>query len=104
MCTIAKIIALQSHYGSIAQHLQQHGYHIISLQQAAEPGQRVDALLVTGYRPDMDELSGCASADITVGSGCSMLDERQALTLNITGQRPEQVRSALERHLRRQEM
>lgn len=104
MCTIAKIIALQSHTGAVARHLQQHGYQIISLQQAASPGQRVDALLVSGYRPDIDDLSGCTYADITVGAGCSVLNERQALTLNITGQRPEQVQAALEGYLQRQEM
>lgn len=104
MCTITKIIALQSHTGAVARHLQQHGYQIISLQQAASPGQRVDALLVSGYRPDIDDLSGCTYADMTVGAGCSVLNERQALTLNITGQRPEQVQAALERYLQRREM
>jgi hypothetical protein len=101
---MAKVIALQSYSGTVAQHLRQHGYQIISLQQAAAPGQRVDALLVTGYRPDNDALSMSTCADITVGAGCSVLDERQTLTLNITGQKPEQVRTTLDGFLKRREM
>ena len=97
-----KVVALQAHMGTLAELLRRKGYTVIDLYEACRPGVKVDALLYTGYHPDMATSfsSVTETADITIGAGASE-NHPAPVRVNITGLRPETALAALEERLRR---
>ncbi|MEN6414258.1 MAG: YkuS family protein [Veillonellales bacterium] len=101
---MSKIIALQSYSQNLATFLFQQGYTVIDLQTAHFPGKKVDAILLSGYHPDMvtSHTSLTETAHITLGNiSHDIQNHPAAITLNITGLTPEQILAVLQYRLRR---
>lgn len=97
---MSKIIAVQSPGTRLSALLEERGYRVIDLSSANRSRTRVDAILYTGYRPD-SVTDAVEIADISWGGFSPAPDEfPSAITLNITGLRPEQAVEALESRLR----
>ncbi|SDF64644.1 MBL fold metallo-hydrolase [Sporolituus thermophilus] len=96
-----KVVALQAHMGTLAELLRRKGYKVIDLYEAGRPGVKVDALLYTGYHPDITTTfnSLTETADITIGT-CAGESHPAPVRINITGLRPEAALAALEERLR----
>ncbi|MDD4600481.1 hypothetical protein SDC9_15053 [bioreactor metagenome] len=100
-----KTIALHSTTGALAKYLTEQGYQVIDYPAAERPGVKVDAILCTGYRPDMIAAYSSLTerVDISLGNIHHDFgnDHAVPVNINITGMSPEQVRDNLYRHLER---
>lgn len=99
-----KVIALHSASGALAKYLTEQGYKVVDYTAAERPGIKVDAILCTGYHPDMiaTHSSFTERVDISLGNiRHGFYDETDLpLNINITGMGPDQVRNSLDCHLR----
>ncbi|MGI6093260.1 MAG: hypothetical protein GX348_05675 [Veillonellaceae bacterium] len=100
-----KVIALHSASGALAKYLTEQGYKVVDYSTAERPGTKVDAVLCTGYHPDIlaTYSSFTERVDISLGNiRHDFCDELSSpVRINITGMGPDQVRDSLDRHLRR---
>ncbi|MPM84424.1 hypothetical protein SDC9_131496 [bioreactor metagenome] len=100
-----KVIALHSDSGALAKYLTEQGYKVVDYTAAERPGIKVDAILCTGYHPDMiaTHTSFTERVDISLGNiRHDFYDEAATpVSINITGMGPDQVRDSLDRRLQR---
>lgn len=102
---MSKVIALQSHTGALAKYLSEHGYRVVDYDTIHRPGIKVDAILCTGYHPDMvtSHSSLTERVDISLGNiRHDFIDDHVLpVNVNITGMAPEQVKNSLDQALHR---
>lgn len=102
---MSKILALQSPNGTLAKYLSDCGYKIVGYDSLCRPGIKVDAVLCTGYHPDMvtSPSSLTERVDISLGNIRHNFDDDHSspMNVNITGMSPNQVSETLDRTLHR---
>lgn len=97
-----KIIALHSATGALAKYLTEQGYKAVDFSAAGQPGTRIDAILCTGYNPDIvaTHFSVTERVDISLGNiNCTFNYGHFPASINITGMDPQQVRDILNSRL-----
>lgn len=97
-----KVIAIQAHKGALAKYLADHGYKVVDLQTAYSPGVKIDAILRTGYHPDITTSHSCMydTADISLdGIRVDNHSHPAPVTINVTGMGPDQVLEILRHRL-----
>ena len=97
-----KVIAMQAPRGALAKYLAEHGYKVVDLQTAYSPGVQIDAILRTGYHPDIftSHSSLSEAADISLGSIRNDHSSHPVpVNINITGMGPEEVLQLLQHRL-----